>query len=824
MIKNRIIFVLVTLFLVGCYLNVDAADRWRIEAESSQIVRNSLVKIVDDVNASSGKAIDIPDEINTNENIISFDFPVDVSSSGQYQVMVRLKAENIYDIGKALRIEVREENILKNYAVAYGLYLKDKTGYQNFIINYDLMDNRKKPQVLIRWTTGGDAWIPRYEGSPDIKIDAFDIVKIGDIPELKIERIFPDRIRYLVNQDGDVSITIKNYSQKEESCELRVELTHDLENSKLLSVRPVKVGAGQSIEVNIPLKHAGLYGYAVTSTLIKDGKVIDKAEEYFTVHNSQYAVSPSFGQQRDEEQPGGLTNGTWHSPFTGIGHTDEELQIAIDASHRERDYTVMIELGRMPGDSFYIAPKEPIWIDAQAVLLMSKREMQKAVSGLKRYGIGCHFYLADLAIGLPAVQILKEHPDWFVYSSDTSDNEQWYNTTEAVRQQEFWDNFDWKKFHEIADSDSPTWRNTPENWSRYVNYTISLAKEVRNLGCVGFFTPNFTLPEVVDYVADQIIASTKMFGWDGLRWDCGNVVTGLVWGTYKPWLDFYGRPLNKTPEEMIEQTVENLKRLKARVRKEFPNFVFGTNFGSWEEVTKYPKLTEELCRDGGWMLNEISQWYNSPTSPYHYWDKYYEVHSNTGELVTSLEGHYNPFACNVWKYSADRLYGTIFILVTKGKPHVIFYNSRMPAGSYQQFGIRFGRFLFDTNLRRIDNPNEIISIESSSKLWWEKSVQRLTQDKKEYLIVHLINPPITSEIETDPTSRLPEPANNSIVSVKIPKGKTKVKAWLLTAESLKLGEEPKTQAVSVEVRVENKQAIAIIPQILYWKMLVFQFE
>jgi hypothetical protein len=277
---------------------------------------------------------------------------------------------------------------------------------------------------------------------------------------------------------------------------------------------------------------------------------------------------------------------------------------------------------------------------------------------------------------------------------------------------------------------------------------------------------------------------------------------------------------------MEEKTIANLQRLKSRIRAQLPNFVIGTNFGSWMETHSYPKMTAELARDGGWLLDEVCYGYNRPQSPYHFWDAYYAIMADEGEHVTSLGGHYHPFAFNRngGKYPVDGLYETIFRLAGRGHPQSAFYNSQLPAGNFGQFAVRFGRFLFDPAIRRLEPAEPTVRVTSAAPLWWQKTVAVLREPAAEYLLVHLINPPVAKEAETDPMSRLNAPVTDVQLSVAVPAGRTKATAWVLTAEAWEPGAAPQVRAVPVDVAVADGRVAVRVPAVLFWKLLALRFE
>ena len=800
-------------FLLVGALAAHAQDRWLIEAESKQVGRHKAVQVVADASASGGQAIAVPVEGVSRWNVVHFSMPAK-ATPGRYQLDAFLQQRNAADIGKAWRIDVRQDRLLLGYGVAYGLYLRNGTGYQPFTVEFEWTDPKRHPAVYMRWAG--------KEGSPDLRLDRFEIVRLGDLPPLRIAKVWPDKVRYKTSEKGTVTVTVENLSARPQDAQIRLELLHDLAPPCDLGALPIHVEPGQTTEVAIPLDHGGeLFGYAIRATLVQGERKLDEAEEYFCVHDNPWAVATG---ARDEELPDYYS--VWHHVFYSIGATDPGIEECAQRA-REEYRTCTEFFSWAPGEAFGLTPKEEIWVRGNGGnLLRSKREIQREVAALQRHGIACITYIAYQAMGEATVKMIQERPEWFAYSADTGDHVEWYRVHELHKQREFWAKFDWERYRREAAPASPAFSHTQEGWKRYELFWKPYREQAFKLSTIGYFVPNYKLPEVVDYCADQAIASAKMFGWDGLRWDCGHLNTGPVYGPYRPYLDFFGRPLAETPEEMEQHTIANLKRLKARVRKELPLFAIGTNFGSVRETRQYPEMAAELCREGGWMLDEVCYGYNAPQSPYHWWDKYYEVMAAQGEYITSRGGHYHPFSFNRngGKYPADRLYETVFRLAGNGHPNVLYFNSCTPCGNFSQFCVRFGRFLFDRRLRRVSQPRDAITVSGSAPLWWDKTVHRLKRPSKEVWVLHLINPPVAKEVETDPNSRLNPPVDDVQVQMHLPADRQQVSAWTLSAESWTLGERPRTQAVVLEAERQGDRVRVTVPQVLYWKTLVFELR
>ncbi len=803
------------LVLLGLVTAGRAETVWRVEAEAPEVTRNGPLLVVADPAASGGQAVRVPAEGAPAFNMVCLPLP-DQATPGRYRVRLRLRYEGALGLGRAVRVDVAPgDEPLTNYAhgVAYAQYLSPRTGYADYVLTTDWTEPRRRPTIWLRWTGQG--------GQPTAWLDAFELTRLADLPPLVITAVVPNKLRYREGEAGTVSVTVRNLIDQPRTASLGVQLTGGLEDPAALPGQEISLAAGAAGEVAVRLPAlSGRYGYAVTATVAMAGQVLDRREEYLCVHDSPYAV---YAGNRDVEPP--LGYGPWHWLVVDCGPSDDEIDQGVHWARAE--YTTCCEVyAWSPGDVFGLAPDEPFWFrGTQSAWLTSKRVLQRLIGGLRRHGIGVIGYLNAAATGEPALRTMRRHPEWFAYSQRSGDTDT-YSVGEIQRQRAWLAGFDRARYRAEGDPSAPGFQGTPAEWQRLRAFWEAQAKAANSpTAMVGYFTANCRRPEVVEAIADQVIASARMFGWDGLRWDCGHLNTGTLWGDYRTLYDFSGAPLAMTPDEMVAQTVANQQAFKRRIRQAVPGYVFGTNYGSLQETATYPAMTDELCRDGGWMLDEVASDYQQPQSPYHTWDRYYAVMCDSAEVVTRRGGHYHPYGPNRYgsTHQADRLYDTIFRLAGHGHPFMPYYNSCLPAGNYAQFAVRFGRFLFDPAMRRVEPAATVARVDAPQRLWWEKSVRRLMDGGSEYRIVHLINPPVTTDLETNREERLPEPVRGVKVAVAPPADKRQVRAWLLTAESDQLTDPPGPRAVPLAVSSGAWPSVTV-PQVRYWNLVVWRFD
>ncbi|MCE9613881.1 MAG: hypothetical protein K8T26_06360 [Lentisphaerae bacterium] len=796
---------------------------WLVEAEGPGAMRHAAVRIVDDATASGGQALDLPLDDAPDWNVVNVALPA-AATPGRYVAAMRLNVTDAPDIGRAWRGDVRQGGTLLGYAVAYGYTLRGKSGYQDVEIPFVWTDAAQPPVLSMRWTQkSAQAGLPQNgEGRPNVRLDAVAFRRLGDLPPARILRVWPDHVRYRQDENGSIAVSVQNLSTAAVTGLVRVALAHDLDEPQALGQQALALATGQTAEIVFPFANPGrTYGYAAQAVLEIDGRPVDAGEETFTVHDNPWAVATG----APDQEPGDREL-NWQGRFYGIGATDAEIEDCALTARRQ--YTTCAEFfSWSPGECFDLAPKEPIWVRGNGGdLLRSKRELQRAVAALHRQGIACISYVAQQAMGERAVAVLREKPEWFSYSAASGDVIDFYNVDVLEKHRAFWRAFDWPGYAAQGDPTAPGWVDSPERWQAFATFWTAPSEAARQLGIIGYFVPNYARLDVVDFCADQVAASADMFGWDGLRWDCGHLNPGTLWGTFAPSLDFAGQPQAATPADVESLTVRNLQRLKSRVRARHPAYVIGSNFGQRDDARRFPLQTAELARDGGWLMDEAACGYNAAHSPYHFWDAYYAVMADQGEHITSLGGHYHPFAFTRTggKYPVDGLYETVFRLAGKGHPQIPFYNSRTPFGNVAQFSVRFGRFLFDPAIRRVDAPESAVQVNASAPLWWTRTVGRLRDGPREDWIVHLINPPLQREVERDPTSRMAEPVRDASVTVAVPPGKRPTGAWALAAEAWTTDAPPRTQAVPLELDRTDGRVAVVVPQILCWKTVVIRFE
>jgi hypothetical protein len=234
-------------------------------------------------------------------------------------------------------------------------------------------------------------------------------------------------------------------------------------------------------------------------------------------------------------------------------------------------------------------------------------------------------------------------------------------------------------------------------------------------------------PAVVQHGIDQIIASSKQFGWAGVRFDGHFQARTGKNRVGDKIVDF-------SPDDADRQTAANQKALKAQALKVFPNYVFGYNFANCTLDQRFQSnLREaiELCQGGGHIMDEYAKANAGGNHPYRKWADFSLLMVRQTEQVRRLGGELFPMVHG----GQVGWYQTIFTLAASAHP-----NNQYTPQSLGRFATRYGELLWGANLRNVWNPLGFAVVRPG--VMWENYVrEQILDDRHKRLIIHLINPP-----------------------------------------------------------------------------------
>ena len=263
-------------------------------------------------------------------------------------------------------------------------------------------------------------------------------------------------------------------------------------------------------------------------------------------------------------------------------------------------------------------------------------------------------------------------------------------------------------------------------------------------------------------MARQFIDCGKVMGFAGVRLDVRYLEV------YPGERGFDGREVAATYPEADRISAASVKRIKALVHKELPDFTFGYNYAAPEEVKDMLETFQERCEGGAWMLDELPCTYQEKSSPYHVWKAYVRRMMSWGDQVNKLGGVYNPYDFNrgSMEYPIDLIYSAIFRIICGGRDYGgWYYNSRQPVGDYGAFTTRFSEYLHNANRDWIPELKGEVDVKCAAPLWWQDMCfWTRTSDGRKCLQVNLVNPPKAAEVMENPRSEINPPVRDITVT------------------------------------------------------------
>jgi hypothetical protein len=468
-----------------------------------------------------------------------------------------------------------------------------------------------------------------------------------------------------------------------------------------------------------------------------------------------------------------------------------------------------------PGDYTENAPAYDDWYSGQGGYKMNKQTIQERVKTCHGSGLHCTFYDNSFSNGVAGVEWARKHPEW------VSRNRQ--------------------GMPQVSGS------------------ALNLAKSPSDpaTAAQGYVLLNSYDPAMVKWGAQNAIDSVKMFGWDGLFWDCGGI-------NLFPGFSYDGQPAphGKDPDQI---SARNYKLFTDTVREKYPHFAiwingdvsfyhlpFWSSFGNGGGV---PTMESAFRMPNSAMLCEF-RGHEEPGTEFNNWRRCYDRYAEQRDTITQALG--SPVTAGyTWgrdgsgdkgpKVIAAREYwvagnhlSALYLATqmhTTANPNFSLY-----AGT--QFMARYSALLWGRDVRVIKDPQALFAVETSRPVWWEKSVYRRVQPGGEDLIMHLVNVP---ETETVDIFRVPDPpAATATVTLTLPAGKRLVSVDAMQMRSyradndgpavkyeVKDGKYIHTEGafarfgptqVRLEAKQEGTKATVQVPPFLFHTMLVFKLE
>lgn len=741
MIKRYLLF----LFLLNTAI---IFSQITFQAEDDKIFqRNKETEIVEMKNAN-GKVISFKIPETKSGNIIrSTELPFSLTLP-LYTLKIKMAVDNIYGFGRQIQVQIydtKTKKLIRDFPI-YAFLFKENNVLEEIPIVFPKGEG-EKIQVNINFAGKG-------KDIKNVYIDEISISPYATHPY--IQNIIPNKVRYKRNEGGNCEVTIVNpTNEKYKEITLEVRILQEIKDEELLYTKNISLLPNEIKVINLPFPNNDRDFGRELKILLKDKvKIIHSRSEYYQVADNIWRVY----LQGKREDIGPFC----HWPIRWSKEVQDKWDEELKIKYLLGTYTYSNNWERFswaPGECLDMTPDiEEFW-SGQSVYHSTITKLKGQIEAMQKRGVACISYINQVGSGPKAYEVGRKHPEWIA-----STNGVWQGSFD-VGLFETWDN--------------PTQEDIK-----------------RRGGSFFYIVPDFKNKEVVDYVIKEIIESTRMFSWDGVRWDCGQ--------------------LGGIPE--------NIKRHKEEIWKVFPDFVFGYNVGGKDQYERNPEEYKELCAKGGLIMDEGTYAASRKNHFLHNWKRYFSYLVDSQELVQSLGGYYNPFVLNRGggKYLVDSLYESILQLSARSHPLRILsyrYSAEVPPYlNLCKFLTRYSALFWDSNILFMKNPEKQIEITCNSEIWWKEAVaiREISSDYKQY-IIHLINPPLSEFIEENPDGLLKPWIKNVKLASVIPEG---FKPRIVYLFSIDTGDmEPQV----LDFKIIDKKIEINIPEIKFWKLIVIEF-
>lgn len=483
----------------------------------------------------------------------------------------------------------------------------------------------------------------------------------------------PEKLFYFTGENVTGSVMLSNPTKEAKSVQVRAWLEQGLDSKVGVQTKDVSVAANssQTVTFNWPAKEVARYGQAMAVELVADGKVIASGGDCFSSAENVWRV--------------GIAGG--HPVAFTAEHVKDLTGVEGRLNWFRNNYVNTFEkFFWAPDDFAKMTVEVPEWYSGQARYHENLERLKHMCDYGRKIGVLPTTYGKSIGSGSAARDFIRANPE-MVWGFG--------GVMEFIPDTE-----------ELA-----VWDVVPEKpWSStaWANY-------------------NMNDPAVVQHGIDQIIASSKQFGWAGVRFDGHFQAHTGKRRVGDKIVDF-------SADDADRQTAANQKALKNQALKAYPNYIFGYNFANCTLDQRFQSnLREaiELCQGGGHIMDEYAKKNTDGNHPYRKWADFSLMMVRQTEQVRRLGGELFPMLA----VGQVGWYQTIFTLAAGAHPN----NEYIPP-SLGRFATRNGELLWGANIRNIWNPLGLVVVRPG--IMWENFVrEERLDDRHKRLIIHLINPP-----------------------------------------------------------------------------------
>jgi hypothetical protein len=581
---------------------------------------------------------------------------------------------------------------------------------------------------------------------------------------LMVEKVWPEFVHIYPHGTNPVEVTVHNFTGHPSSATVHLDMQSGLDESVPVGDQSVTVPAHGDASVKFPWFANGRdFGFGAVATVSNDGRPVHTNVEYFSVSTPIW---------RTAIQGSGFL--TWY------GH--EALFPEHVASNRREYINVEEAFSWQPSSWTDLNPTNDDWWSGQGNAHNSLKGLREWMGLSHSNGIKLTTYSWATASGKRGFDQGRVHPD--ILCRDET------GVAGGV---------------DLDDLDLQDFTHSRPELARYQS---------------GIWLSNFMnlgLLRTIDWHAQEVIRSSRNFGWDGMRFDWppgwSAMGTNDVMREYammgvndlmkKLVPEYYGTTNDAWSGEAISW--RNYRYFRYIFAKELSeNFAISYNGGGYGPLTSNQiaqfkmetpgggQIMDEAIRNSGALSNYLS------TALFH------------TKGVRDLGGYSCLFKAEGCLAPLASIYSTIITFAAGSHPYGDFGWSAPMPGRYTQFMTRYGEYCWDLALAPVTPEKSGVTVEATNPVVWKEFItQRQTNDLRQ-TVVHLIAQPEWNAAKALDQVNVPWTHN---VVVKKP-CHSEPTVWLLTAE-------PETTALRLPVEHRGDDYSVTVPTLRYWTMLLW---
>ena len=589
--------------------------------------------------------------------------------------------------------------------------------------------------------------------------------------EVIVERVVPDKVLYKLNENASAAVWIKNTGDEAAQGEIVAYETRGIDAERKVATVNITLAPGeQKKDVSVSWNVGPeMYGRGLRVDFVSGGKTVSSAGEFYQVADQWLRVNIIAGWKPGDDLP-------------------QDLRLFETYNNHGMSFAWA------PCDFSDMTPDTDGWYSGQAMYGPYSLEGFKArLKGNQAKGKRNSTYAKRTYCGPNGHELARQHPEWVIRKKNGS-------------------------FFTGYRSLSP----------------VDLAKPITHKqpswqgGAMDFYDP-----AAVEYGAREIVASAKMFGWDGAMFDGHfNILPGYSW-------DGQLTPRGENPNEL---SARNIRLCREIIRKELPNFALWYN-GIYEAVIA--KSFDDLHGNGGGPETQVAcledpnsgllieeQGLGFITESWEHWYDFYgdrrdETVQRFGTVMNSgwlwnydLSRSLSPEEIEASRQAwvAANHMGAIFLAF---QVHPC-WNTTYASRPFTQFMTRYSALIWDIDVKKMDEPEKIFDVKSERDLWWQKAAYAKENEEETLYILHLLNTPTTEKPDWK-VPQEPPVASGVEVMFNVPAGRTVENAWAL--RPYEWGEKVHAP-VQTQLEIENTGEVAKVnlPPFHYYTLAVFRLK